>query len=245
MTPLTGIKAPCSLLATLLWLAACSSPKEPPVTPSPNGVPCVNLPADHVNLLEANAPAHPLIVQGVTSALLPEQSSLLDSLFFSKAYAFALEQETAIEGARIELFEIPRGPIPEELPPPLLSTTSDRQGRYCLVLPHPPDEGALFLLVANPKQTELPSMRQVITHSFDADLNAMSEAITRTLSPHLSSPALTNARILNARTLSETRLGLLSPDLLDGIATQEALIARATERLRHDVTLQSALAPTP
>lgn len=240
---------PCSIAPALLslclaWITpSCQkhAPGEPPVTLSPDGVPCVNLPADQVDLLEVE-PAHPLIIQGVVSALREEQSSLLESFFLSTAHAFTLEQESSLEGARIELFEVPRAPLPDTLPEPLLSTTSDRRGRYCLVLPHPIEqrESSLFLLVATPAQENLPPMRQVLTHSFDADLNAMSEAFTQALSPHLST-RLTNAHLLNMRTLGETRLGLLSPDLLDGIQTQRALIERAVERLQHDDDVRGAL----
>ena len=244
MKPSCAHALPLFLLLLLAPAGCTNHSSSPPTTTSPDGVPCVNLPADRVDLLMASAPAHPLILRGVARALQDGRSSSLNSLFLSEAYAFPLEAEQPLQGARIDLFEVPRAPLPDvsSLKQPLLSATSDAQGRYCLVLPHEVTRDALFLLVATPAQADLPPLRQLITHSFDPHLNAMSEAFTRAISPHLSA-RLTDQQILNVRTLGETRLGLLSPDLLDGIRTQEALIERAVERLQHDEAIQAALSP--
>ena len=229
-----------SALALVLLSAACREGALPQ-TPDPQGVRCVGLPKARAALLDAH---HPLIYRGVVSSLPPRSPKrgllLLERLFaLPVASAYALPGESPQGGARVTLtLYDAKGALSKPAP---RSTESDAQGRFCLVAPRAAGPGQWYVLEAV-SQTEGWRQRQLALHSFDADINASSEALSAlALKAKTLERQDASARWLNLRALADSRLGLLAPLDASRYASQPELIAAVRAALSEDEAIASLL----
>ncbi len=221
-------------LTSLLLLLSCKNAPEDLITP--DGVRCANLPAHKAHLLEQN---HPLIIQGTLHSLPTPQASLLPS-FISTAHAYALEQEKPLPNQTISLYYLDLR-HPTTLPEPALSTTTNKDGKFCIAAPSEPTTNQVILLQATPDGT--PTLRHIAPYSFHANINATSEALTQLViaSPEDTRSNLSNTTLLNLQTLAESRVGLLSPVKVTPDDSQKSLIQKISKTLQKDPQIQSLL----
>lgn len=225
------------LCATLLCLPAIACDNATPSTPDADGVPCVGLPIHTRALLND---AHPFIYRGTVSAIsAPQATGWLDHLIPS-AHAYALDGESPVAGARVtmtyeDLTKPERKPLQNKY-----DTTTDPQGRFCIVAPRAPAARETIVLTASKGELV---MRQLGVHSFDADINAASEAATRTAIGHArrAQSSLSPAQWLNLRTLEDTRIGLLSPVDATSFVTHEALVTHLITLIEGDPEIAAIL----
>ncbi len=231
-THLLCISTFCSLV-----MLGCE-PSSPAATPNKEGVPCIGLPEHKANLLDTN---HPYIFQGTVNALPSTTSTVLD-LFIPSAHAYALEAEHPVANTQVHITYVNAITGERSGEPVSYHATTDARGRFCIVAPRRPEAGELIVLEATHDALK---MRQIGLHSFDAHINAMSEAATRhalAYNTRAGAP-LTPTQWLNLRTLVDTRTGLLSPVNAASMTSQEELITAIHTLLEADPEVTELLRP--
>ena len=228
-----------SSLLIIAALACFSSCKES--AKNKDGVVCKGASEEIV----AMDPPHKWLMTGVVrapAASLPpakegsDAQGFLDTLIPS-AHAFALEDEKPVAGAKIHLKP------PREIKLSGVFTETDAQGRYCLLASDVWEPDGVWMITATWEGGTL-RQRAVFTH--DVDLNAASEALVRVWEKggfEASQPE--PEAWLNARTIADTRLGLMEGVELKEGESLDDLIGRMEKALTEDERLMEILGAEP
>ena len=126
---------------------------------------------------------------------------------------------------------------------PLVSTTTDAQGRFCLRVP---DDHAIGAGLALSAATPSGPLRRVLATRADASLDAQSEARYRVLEASgVDFTRLGGPAYLNWRTVADTRLGLLGEVEQDTARGLGVLVDELTAELKRGERVKDALAALP
>lgn len=230
-----------SLLIGVVILSACAPTPEPDSAARADG-PEPGLVCAGASVDEARTERHPKVVRGVVKAPPAAQAARGPALeLVASAHAFAMEFEVPVSGAPVSLRKVDASGAPRG--EPLVSTTTDAQGRFCVRVP---DEHAIGVGLALFATTPSGPLRRVLVTRADASLDAQSEARYRVLAragvdfERLEVPAY-----LNWRTVADTRLGLLGEVDQDTARPLDALLTELTAELERGERVKDALAALP